>query len=357
MAVPGSDYGFYKLNWTGQKYFPITQRWTLRTRADVAYGDGYGDDTVCCRSSRNYSGGIGSVRGYESRSLGPRSEGLSYFLNGTTDPSPDPIGGNFLTEASMELIFPTPFAPESRSVRTFLFVDAGNVFETERDDIFADFEAQDIRTSAGIGLTWLTAIGPLSFNLAKALNDQSGDDTEVFQFSWDRLFRSLIMMKKTLVALTLLLPALAMADGTIGVLDPIAALQSSDNVKAKMSSLENELSADEQKLNSLQSDVQKLQQKLQKEAMTMSADQQETLKTQGQQKMIEIQSLQRKLQKRANEAQREILEEMQPKLKTAMEAVAKREKLDVVLNAQAVMYTKPDLDITEAVGKQLNSMK
>jgi outer membrane protein len=48
---------------------------------------------------------------------------------------------------------------------------------------------------------------------------------------------------------------------------------------------------------------------------------------------------------------------MQPKLKTAMEAVAKREKLDVVLNAQAVMYTKPDLDITEAVGKQLNSMK
>ena len=165
------------------------------------------------------------------------------------------------------------------------------------------------------------------------------------------------MMKKTLVALTLLLPALAMADGNIGVLDPIAALQSSDNVKAKMSSLENELSADEQKLNALQNDVQKLQQKLQKEAMTMSADQQDTLKTQGQQKMIEIQSLQRKLQKRSNEAQREILEEMQPKLKTAMEAVAKREKLDVVLNAQAVMYTKPDLDITEAVGKQLNSMK
>lgn len=165
------------------------------------------------------------------------------------------------------------------------------------------------------------------------------------------------MMKKTLVALTLILPSLAMADAAVGVLDPIAALQSSDNVKAKMSSLENELSADEQKLNSLQNDVQKLQQKLQKEAMTMSADQQDTLKTQGQQKMIEIQSLQRKLQKRANEAQRDILEEMQPKLKTAMEAVAKREKLDVVLNAQAVMYTKPDLDITEAVGKQLNSMK
>jgi outer membrane protein insertion porin family len=154
----------------------------------VAYGDGYGDDNVLPFFENYYSGGIGSVRGYESRSLGPRSEGLSYAVNQTTDPSPDPIGGNFLTEASMELIFPTPFAPESRSVRTFLFVDAGNVFETERDDIFADFEPQDIRTSAGIGLTWLTAIGPLSFNLAKALNDQPGDDTEVFQFSLGQTF-------------------------------------------------------------------------------------------------------------------------------------------------------------------------
>ena len=188
VAVPGSDYGFYRANWTGQKYFPISQRWTLRMRSDISYGDGYGDDEVLPFFENYYSGGIGSVRGYESRSLGPRSEGLSYFLNGTTDPDPDPIGGNLLTEASLELIFPTPFAPDSRSVRTFLFVDAGNVFETERDDIFADFEPQDIRTSAGIGLSWLTAIGPLSFNLAKALNDQPGDDTEVFQFSLGQTF-------------------------------------------------------------------------------------------------------------------------------------------------------------------------
>lgn len=165
------------------------------------------------------------------------------------------------------------------------------------------------------------------------------------------------MVKKTLVVLALFLPSLAMAEASVGVLDPIAALQSSNNVKTRMSSLENELSGDEQKLNRLQNDVGKLQQKLQKEAMTMSADEQDTLKTQGQQKMLEIQSLQRKLQKRASEAQREILSEMQPKLKKAIESVAKREKLDVVLNAQAVMYTKPDLDITEAVGKQLNSMK
>ena len=188
VAAPVSDYSFYKVNWNGQKYFPITQRWSLRTRADLAYGDGYGDDIALPFFENYYSGGIGSVRGYESRSLGPRSEALSYYKSGTTDPNPDPIGGNFLTEASMELIFPTPFAGESRSVRTFLFVDAGTVYETERADIFEDFESQDIRSSVGLGLTWLTAIGPLSFNLAKALDDQPGDDTEVFQFSLGQTF-------------------------------------------------------------------------------------------------------------------------------------------------------------------------
>jgi outer membrane protein insertion porin family len=40
----------------------------------------------------------------------------------------------------------------------------------------------------GIGLSWLTAIGPLSFNLATPINDESGDDTEVFQFSLGQTF-------------------------------------------------------------------------------------------------------------------------------------------------------------------------
>ena len=44
VAVPGSDYTFYKLSWDGERYFPISRRWTLRTRADVGYGDGYGDN-------------------------------------------------------------------------------------------------------------------------------------------------------------------------------------------------------------------------------------------------------------------------------------------------------------------------
>ncbi|MDX1805240.1 MAG: outer membrane protein assembly factor BamA [Alcanivorax sp.] len=188
VAVPGSDYAYYKLNWTGQKYFPITRHWTLRARSQLGYGDGYGSNKVLPFFENYYSGGIGSVRGYRARTLGPRSPGLDYVQNNTVDPSPDPIGGNLLTEASMELIFPTPFAPESRSVRTFLFADAGNVFESERTDINATFSTQALRTSVGVGMTWLTAIGPLSFDLAKPINDKPGDNTEVFQFSLGQVF-------------------------------------------------------------------------------------------------------------------------------------------------------------------------
>ncbi len=160
----------------------------MRTRANVGYGDGYGDDEVLPFFEAYYAGGIGSVRGFESRSLGPRSEALYYDQRNINDPDPDPIGGNLLTEASLELIFPTPFAADSRSVRTFLFADAGNVFETQRTDIGNDFDTTELRTSVGIGLSWLTAIGPLSFNLATPINDESGDDTEVFQFSLGQTF-------------------------------------------------------------------------------------------------------------------------------------------------------------------------
>ena len=187
-ATPGSDYMFYKASWEGQRYFPISNRWVLRTRGDVGYGDGYGDDPVLPFFENYFSGGIGSVRGYRSRSLGPRSPRLFFVQNMTEDPDPLPVGGNLLVEGSAELIFPTPFAPDSRSVRTFLFVDGGQVFQTEIENNLFEFDAEEIRYSYGIGLTWLTAIGPLSFNFAQPINRQSGDDTETFQFSLGQVF-------------------------------------------------------------------------------------------------------------------------------------------------------------------------
>ncbi|WP_417545961.1 outer membrane protein assembly factor BamA [Marinobacter sp.] len=182
VAVPGSDLTFYKVSHKTDFYFPLTDtnRWVLRTRTDIGYGDGYGDRSIMPFYEHYFAGGYGSVRGYQANSLGRRA------TNAPNDFSdPDPFGGNLLTEGSLELIFPTPFAGDSRSMRTAFFLDAGQVFDTDRG--FSP-ELKEVRLSAGVGFQWITAVGPLAFSLAKPLNDKPGDDTQIFQFSLGQTF-------------------------------------------------------------------------------------------------------------------------------------------------------------------------
>lgn len=182
VTVPGSDLTFYKASHKTDFYFPITDnnRWVVRTRTEVGYGNGYGDRQVMPFYEHFYAGGYGSVRGYQANSLGRRAEPAQ---NDFSDE--DPFGGNLLTEASLELIFPTPFAGDSRSMRTAFFVDAGQVFDPDRG---FDPDPKELRLSAGVGFQWITAVGPLAFSLAKPLNDKTGDDTQVFQFSLGQTF-------------------------------------------------------------------------------------------------------------------------------------------------------------------------
>jgi len=182
VAVPGSDLTFYKATHRTDFYFPLTDsaNWVFRARSEIGYGDGYGDRSQMPFFEHFYSGGYGSVRGYEANSLGNKAERAAGDFS-----DPDPFGGNVLTEGGLELIFPTPFAGDSRSMRTSFFVDAGQVFDTERG---FDPELGEVRTSAGVSFQWITAVGPLAFSLAKPLNDKSGDDTQVFQFSLGQTF-------------------------------------------------------------------------------------------------------------------------------------------------------------------------
>ncbi|WP_288992099.1 outer membrane protein assembly factor BamA [uncultured Marinobacter sp.] len=182
VAVPGSDLTFYKLNQKTEFYQPLNenQTWVFRARSEIGYGDGYNGRSVMPFYEHFYAGGYGSVRGYEANSLGPLA------TNAPNDFSdPDPFGGSLLTEGSLELIFPTPFAGDTRSMRTAFFVDAGQVFDADRN---FDPALDEIRLSAGVGFQWITAVGPLAFSLAKPLNDKSGDETQVFQFSLGQTF-------------------------------------------------------------------------------------------------------------------------------------------------------------------------
>ncbi|WP_372973003.1 outer membrane protein assembly factor BamA [Marinobacter sp.] len=182
VAVPGSDLTFYKLRYKGDSFWPLNEQetWAIRARGELGYGDGYGDRSQMPFYEHFYAGGYGSVRGFEANSLGNRVE-----TNKTWTDDDDPFGGNVLTEGSLELIVPTPFAGDTRSMRTALFLDAGQVFDTARG---FDPEVNEIRASVGIGFQWITVVGPLAFSLAQPITDKSGDETQVFQFSLGQSF-------------------------------------------------------------------------------------------------------------------------------------------------------------------------
>ena len=109
----------------------------------------------------------------------------------TLNDDPDPFGGNVLVEGGAELLFPLPFIKDRSKLRSAFFVDAGNVFNTNcaRNQINCfDVDAGELRYSAGVGVTWITGFGPMTFSLAKPLNASSEDEREVFQFSLGRGF-------------------------------------------------------------------------------------------------------------------------------------------------------------------------
>lgn len=177
-ALPGSDLTFYKLTYNGQIYIPIGNPWVLRLHTSLGYGDSYGDTSRLPFYKNYFAGGFGSVRGYSDNTLGAKSCSVALCPD---DPYPEVVGGNILVEGGVELVVPTPFAAGNRQLRTVLFVDAGNAYDTDVPGYEPDFSL--LRYSAGINLQWLTAIGPLSFSLSRPLNEQSGDDTQAFQFT------------------------------------------------------------------------------------------------------------------------------------------------------------------------------
>ena len=180
-----SDYNFFKLSYRNDFYFPASdsEEWAFHLRSETSYGDSYAEDDGLPFFENYFAGGISSVRGFESNSLGPRS---------TPDPEdPDPdsdaIGGNLLLEGSIELIFPFAALEDRTQVRSLLFVDVGNVFSTEAD-VDPDLALDELRVSAGIGFSWLTPIGPITFSLGRVLNSKPGDEKQFFQFLLGQTF-------------------------------------------------------------------------------------------------------------------------------------------------------------------------
>ena len=171
IAVPGGDLTYYKVAAQHQRFFPLPADFVFALDSEIAYGDGFGSTRGLPLTDNFFSGGLRSVRGFRTNTLGPR------------DSLDKPLGGNLKITGTAELILPFPFTKDSRSFRITGFVDTGNVYGSDED-----FDFGELRYSTGVAVIWLSPLGPLTMSLAVPLNKAQGDETQRFQFTFGTSF-------------------------------------------------------------------------------------------------------------------------------------------------------------------------
>jgi outer membrane protein insertion porin family len=159
------DARYVRTNYQIQQYTPITKKYTLALNADLGWGQGLSDRPYPL--FKNYFvGGLGSVRGFQQSTLGPSDSTNSLYLGG-----PKKIVMN------AEMLAPFPGAGNDRTLRLFAFTDVGRAFGENEKISFSE-----LRSSYGIGLSWISPMGPLRFSYAMPMRRQVTDKIQRLQF-------------------------------------------------------------------------------------------------------------------------------------------------------------------------------
>ncbi|HEV7412221.1 MAG TPA: outer membrane protein assembly factor BamA [Casimicrobiaceae bacterium] len=171
LALPVGDLTYYKLNYLIQWFTPMPLNTVLMLRGDFGYGGGLQNKTLPFFKAY-YGGGVGSVRGYETASLGPQD------IQGNV------VGGREKIITNAELFFPLPGAKANdQSVRLSVFTDAGMIRDAGLQPGLESF-----RYSAGVGVAWNSPVGPLKLSYAYPLKKKPGDRIQNFQFQVGTIF-------------------------------------------------------------------------------------------------------------------------------------------------------------------------
>jgi outer membrane protein insertion porin family len=164
-GTPIGDLEYARFTYGDQFFYPLTKKVTFAFNTELGVGLGlFGKPYPAIKNF--YAGGIGSIRGFSSSSVGPKSS-----ITG------DSIGGTKRLIFNTELLTPLPGMAQDRSIRVFTYMDAGAVWG-ENDDV----TLADMRASAGVGLSWFSPVGPLKLSFGQPIKKQDGDETELFQF-------------------------------------------------------------------------------------------------------------------------------------------------------------------------------
>ena len=172
VGLPPGDLTYYRLSYQSQAFYTPPNRFswlTLMANGTLGYANGYGGHPLPFFKNF-YAGGVDSVRGFETATLGPR------------DTNGDVLGGNFSVVGNLEALFPLP-GYKDKNVRLSTFLDAGNVWGPD-DKV----QWRDVRSSVGIAVSWDSPVGPLRFSVAQPIKDRPGDKIERFQFQLGKIF-------------------------------------------------------------------------------------------------------------------------------------------------------------------------
>jgi outer membrane protein insertion porin family len=162
-----ADIKYVRASYQVQQYIPLNKQFTVGLNGEIGWGKGLNGQPYPVFKNF-YSGGLGSVRGFEQGSLGGELQSDGTYLS---------TGGAKKITLNAELITPFPGAGNDRTLRMFGFVDAGNVFKET-----ASYSLADLRASAGVGISWISPVGPLRLGIAKPLRKKADDRIQAVQF-------------------------------------------------------------------------------------------------------------------------------------------------------------------------------
>ena len=171
LSLPGSTATYARATYQHQQFFPLDRKLTLALNGEIGVAKSYGNKDLPFFKNF-YAGGIGSVRGFDSSSLGPRDAATT-----------EAIGGNKRLIGNAELLFPVPGMGRDNSMRLSTFIDAGNVW----DDV-NKFSLGSLRYSGGVALAWNSPMGPLKFSYANPFNKKADDKVQRLQFQMGSVF-------------------------------------------------------------------------------------------------------------------------------------------------------------------------
>jgi outer membrane protein insertion porin family len=170
ISLPVFDMRYYKLNYMQRWFYPVSEDFTLMLHGEAGIAGGYNGKELPFFKNF-YAGGPGSVRGYDSNSLGPR------------DSTDSVLGGPRRAIVGAEVFAPFPGMGKERSVRLSGFVDGGAIYGP------GDLPGSaGMRYSVGAALTWISPVGPLKFSYAVPINRQPQDKVQKFQFTLGSVF-------------------------------------------------------------------------------------------------------------------------------------------------------------------------